>query len=158
LIEDGFDSFFRRRFSMTVVLLVVHGASWADAEDATQEAMLQALQQWESVDEPTSWVRTVAFRAFWRQIRTRQQTVPLDEDAYEPTPDVDLSILAEEQQRILGMLRTLPPEQRIVAALFYDGMSCEEIADLLGKPAATVRSNLRHARKTLRGMMISIEF
>src|SRR5277367_5841192 len=117
---------------MTVVLLVVHGASWADAEDATQEAMLQAWQQWESVDEPTSWVRTVAFRAFWRQIRTRQQTVPLDEDAYEPTADVDLSIFAEEQQRVLRVLRTLPLEQRIVAALFYDGLSCEEIAELIG--------------------------
>jgi DNA-directed RNA polymerase specialized sigma24 family protein len=43
-----------------------------------------------------------------------------------------------EGRWVLRALRTLPPEQRIAAALFYDGMSCEEITDLLGKPATTV--------------------
>jgi len=154
LIEDGYDSFFQQRFSRTVVLLVTMGASWADAEDATQEAMILAWQHWKSVSDPTSWVRTVAVRAFWRQIRTRQQTVPLDEGAYESAADIDLSIFAEEQQRVLRLLRALPPEQRTVAALYYDGLSCEEIADLIGKPSGTVRSNLRHARENLKGMML----
>lgn len=137
-----------------MVLLLAMGASRADAEDATQEAMLLAWQHWESIAEPTSWVRTVAVRAFWRQLRTRRQTVPLDEAVGEPADDADLRIFAEEQQQVLRLLRVLPPEQRTSIALFYDGMSCEEIADLLGKPSGTVRSNLRHARKTLKGMML----
>ena len=51
------------------------------------------------------------------------------------------------------MLRALPPGQRTIAACFYDGLTCEEIAELVEKPSATVRSQLRHARKALKEMM-----
>jgi RNA polymerase sigma factor (sigma-70 family) len=152
--RHSFDVFFRQRFSRTVVLLIAMGASRADAEDATQEAMTLAWRQWDSIHEPAAWVRTVAVRAFWRQLRTRQLTVPLDEAIYEPVADDDLAIFADEEQRVLRLFRALPPGQRAVAALIYDGMSCEEIADLIGKPSGTIRSNLRHARKTLRGTML----
>jgi RNA polymerase sigma factor (sigma-70 family) len=155
LTEDGFALFFQQRFSRTVILLVTMGASRADAEDATQEAMILAWRQWESIREPTAWVRTVAVRTFWKQAnRQANQTEPL-EAAAEPTADSDLSIFAEEQQEILRLLRELPTGQRTVAALYYDGLSCDEIAELIGKPPATVRSNLRHARTALREVIVS---
>jgi RNA polymerase sigma-70 factor (ECF subfamily) len=151
LTEDGFASFFRERFSRTVVLLISMGASRADAEDATQEAMILAWRQWESIREPTSWVRTVAVRAFWRHIGKKRQTVPLDEAVDQQAADPDLATFAEEQQQVLRLLRGLPPGQRTVAALHYDELPCDEIAELTGKSPATVRSNLRHARKKLEG-------
>jgi RNA polymerase sigma-70 factor (ECF subfamily) len=40
-------------------------------------------------------------------------------------------------------------EQRKVVALFYDGLTREEIAEVLGKPVSTVRSHLRHGRTRL---------
>jgi RNA polymerase sigma-70 factor (ECF subfamily) len=153
--DDGYASFFRERFSRTVVLLVVMGASRADAEDATQEAMVRAWQKWKSIQNPGSWVRTVAYRAYLRQIHARErQTVPLDESACEPLADSDLSIFTDGQ-RVVQLLRALPPGQRTVAAFFYDGLTCEEIADLVSKPVATIRSQLRHARTALKEMMNS---
>jgi DNA-directed RNA polymerase specialized sigma24 family protein len=65
----------------------------------------------------------------------------------------DLEIFGDEQRRVLRLLRALPSGQRTVAALSYDGLSCEEIAELTGKQAATIRSQLRHARKTLKEVM-----
>jgi len=132
------------------------GASRADAEDATQEAMVLAWDQWELIRDPTAWVRTVAVRAYLKQARGRgNQAVRLDESGCEPATDADVGIFAEEQQKVLRLLRGLPAGQRTVAALFYDGLTCEEIAELAGKPPGTIRSQLRHARKSLRGMMLS---
>jgi RNA polymerase sigma factor (sigma-70 family) len=153
LTDTGFASFFRERFGRTVVSLMAMGASRAEAEDATQEAMILAWRQWGTLGSPAAWVRTVAVRTFWKQARTRasQELVQDDGTALEqPTADADLVLFTEEQQNILRRLRALPDMQRKVFALHYDGLSCEEIADLLDKTPATVRSNLRHARQTLK--------
>jgi RNA polymerase sigma-70 factor (ECF subfamily) len=46
-------------------------------------------------------------------------------------------------------LAALPERQRQVMAWLYDGYSPPEIAEHLGMKPASVRSNIRHARKTL---------
>lgn len=132
------------------------GASRADAEDAAQEAMIAAWQQWESIREPAAWVRTTAARAFWKHNHQQPHTSPLEDATPQPPGrDEDLAIFAEEQRRVLRLLRGLPAEQRAVAALHYDGLPPQEIAKLIGKPAATVRSHLRHARTTLKEVISS---
>lgn len=151
---DSFDSFFRQRFSKTVVLLIAMGASRVEAEDAAQEAMLLAWQQWESIREPAAWVRVTAIRAFWKFARTRRSdAVPMAELPDVSSDDPEPGIFGEEERRVLSLLRALPPGQREVAALFYDGMTSDEIAGLTGKPSGTVRSQLRHARRTLKEKM-----
>ena len=50
-------------------------------------------------------------------------------------------------RRLLG---TLPPAQREVMTLAYEGLTGREIATLLGKDPATVRKNLQLARDRLR--------
>jgi RNA polymerase sigma factor (sigma-70 family) len=131
------------------------GASRADAEDAAQEAMILAWKQWETIQEPAAWARTVAVRAYWKLARVRQPLVSLGESLPEAESNPDLSIFAEEQQHVLRLLRALPQQQRTVAALFYDGLACEEIAELVGSPPATVRSHLRHARGRLKELVTS---
>ena len=155
MTEDGFTLFFHQRYHKMVLLLMTMGASRADADDAVQEAMTAAWRQWEHIREPAAWVRTAALRAFWRHTRQRPPAAPLDETTPHPVgSDSDLAIFADEQRWVLGLLRQLPPEQRTVTALFYDGMMPAEIAVLTGKPAATVRSHLRHARNCLKEMIM----
>jgi RNA polymerase sigma factor (sigma-70 family) len=102
-------------------------------------------------------MRTVAIRSYLRQCRKqRHETLSFDCKA-EPAVEADLGIFAEEQRQVLRLLRALPEQQRTVLALYYDGLSYEEIADLLGISPATVRSHLRHARKTLKELMASGE-
>lgn len=154
MTENGFALFFQERFSKTVVLLISAGASRADAEDATQEAMIQAWQHWKSIREPAAWLRTVAFRTWSKRGDTQRfKTVRLDDADRSTVLDPDLSIFATEQQHVLRLLRALPPMRRVVTALFYDGASCGEIAELLDAAEPTVRSHLRHARRTLKEMM-----
>lgn len=155
MTDKRFDSFFQERFSRTVVLLISMGASRADAEDAAQEAMFQAWSQWRSIREPAAWVRTVAVRRYLRQYRCgKPEVVLLDESVPPPAKD-GLGSFEEEQRQVLRLLRTLPDGQRTVAALYYDGLNCEEIAHVLGRAPATVRSNLRHARLSLSEVIAS---
>jgi RNA polymerase sigma factor (sigma-70 family) len=157
LTADGFASFFHHLFSRTVIMLMAMGASRAEAEDATQEALILAWRKWDSISEPAAWVRTTASRIFWRRARKRCNQVVLlgDEIADQAATETDLAVFTEEQQNVLRLLRALPARQRAVAALYYDGMSYEEIADLLGSQPNTVRSQLRHARKKLIEVMAS---
>jgi DNA-directed RNA polymerase specialized sigma24 family protein len=55
----------------------------------------------------------------------------------------------ETRHTFLILLRSLPAAQREVMAWTYDGYRPTEIAALLGKPPATVRSLLRDARAAL---------
>ena len=56
---------------------------------------------------------------------------------------------------VIELIRKLPMEQRKVAALFYDGFTHEEIAEILGKTNGNVRSLLRHARLRLKEVIQS---
>ena len=133
------------------MLLITMGASRADAEEIAQETMIAVWQNWESIREPTAWARTTATRKLWKINQHRLATTPLDETTTQlPVSDPDLAVFSEEQQQVLGLLRQLPPAQRVVTALHYDGLTAEEIAIVTRKPTATIRSHLRHARTTLR--------
>lgn len=148
--------FFREQFSRIAFLLITDGASRADAEDATQEAMVLARRNWDSIDNHAAWVHTVARRRYRRVLRMRKATVQLPESALETTAASDasdLSIFTEEQQHVLGVIRQLPLMQRRVFARVYYGLSCKEIAEVLGISEATVRSHLRHARNNLKEIL-----
>lgn len=148
------ETFLKDRFSRTVILLISMGASRTDAEDAAQEAIILAWKQWDSIREPTAWIRKVAIRAYAKQVRGRSNRLVSLDSAPELAASSDLSIFTEQQQHVLELLRALPERQRTVAALFYDGLTCEEIAACTGVRADTVRSNLRHARKALKEAII----
>ena len=85
--------------------------------------------------------------------------MPLLEDGLEEALDVFRApsesalhdLLREEQEeRVQQVVAQLPEEQRIVVVLRYtDGLSYEEIADLLGCRRGTVASRLNRAHKAL---------
>ena len=52
-------------------------------------------------------------------------------------------------------VQALPTIQRAVVVLrFYEDLSLTDIGSMLGRPASTVRSDLRRALTTLRGSMV----
>jgi RNA polymerase sigma factor (sigma-70 family) len=152
-LSESFDPFYKERSSRFVVLLVAQGASQADAEDAMQEAMISTWQNWDSIESPRAYAWKAAYYAFLGLARKRdRKAVSLDDSGEDPEADSDLDLLAGKQ-RVLCLIRALPPGQRVIVALYFDGLTCEEIAVVVGKPVATVRSQLRHARKALKEMI-----
>jgi RNA polymerase sigma factor (sigma-70 family) len=87
--------------------------------------------------------------------RKRRRFLPLLDEALDvfrsPRESTLNDLLREEQEeRVQQIVAQLPEEQRIVVVLRYtDGLSYEEIADLLGCRRGTVASRLNRAHKAL---------
>jgi RNA polymerase sigma-70 factor (ECF subfamily) len=125
----------------------------ADAEDVVQETFtgaFQAMPDFEGRSSVRTWLSRILVKqaAKWRRRRNVRRTVVLDATAPGPSPEQGLRI------DVLGTLETLSPEHREVIALReFQGMSYEEIAEVLGVPRGTVESRLFRARQELRGRL-----
>jgi RNA polymerase sigma factor (sigma-70 family) len=106
---------------------------------------------------PRAWVRRAAFTIYVRHATRlrREQAALAQAVSVTSRASVAEANYKEGQWRIVAIMRQLPPEQRKVAALFYDGLTQYEIAEVIGKPVATVRSLLRHARIRLKEVIQS---
>lgn len=151
--RDDFDDFVRAEHRRLVLFVVTLGASWEEAEDAVAEVLLEVLQRWKQIHSPRAYCRLAAERAYVNsEVRLRKAPAAAARStwavaAHQPAEAV---FEAVEHEYTLRHLRLLNQEQRRVMAFLYDGWTAEEIAELLGKKASTVRSNIRHARKRLK--------
>lgn len=128
-----------------------------DADDAAQDGFLAALRYLARYD-PTRpfgpWlIRIVANAASdrrrRRKVRTTEPLSPRMADA-ESAPDVEAD-RREFVAELEAALARLPERQRIAIVLFdVEGYGHGEIAEVLNVPEGTVRSDVFHARRTLR--------
>lgn len=131
-----------------------------DADDAAQDAFLAALvklDQYDSARRFGPWLMRIVANAATDRRRRRKvrSAVSLDEGlvAGGTRPDV-----IAERAVLLGRLREalaeLPERRRIAVVLFdVEGYSHAEIAQVLGIPEGTVRSEVFHARRKLRALL-----
>ena len=145
----------------------------AEAEDALQEAYLQAYQAiggWRKEAKLSTWLaRIVANEALMRlrkQAR-RAEIVPLQSSAtlegLNEIPDTDMNKIPEREAQRVEMRRlleaqidSLPDDYRAVFMLrAVEELTVEETAAVLGIPPATVRSRLFRARSLLREALAS---
>jgi RNA polymerase sigma factor (sigma-70 family) len=148
-----FEEFFTTEYPRLVRLVMSVGATLFQAEEAAQEAMLQALRNWPRLINPAAWSRKAALHEHYkamarakREFELRDKAVRTGSLVDRPTEDVYESA---EFQSALQAMRRLPRAQREVIALSYDGYAPTEIAAILEKTPEAVRSNLREARKRL---------
>lgn len=144
-----------KRFSGRVqAFLVRGGASPEEAEDATQDVMVQVWRRAGSFDPSragaSTWIYTIARNKRIDMVRRQRRpepdpTDPLFSPDPEPQPDQQLAG-AERDDRVRQALGTLPEDQRDVVRLaFFAGLTHGEIADRLQSPLGTVKSRLRLA-------------
>jgi len=146
-----FSLFYTEQMPRLVAFLIVQGARSSTAAEVAQDAMTEAYRQWDRLDNPRAWIRTVASRTWWRRIeQTRAED--LSDDLGDQVSAAAITELDEIENRyaFLAVLRSLPPGQQQVMAWIYDGYQPTEIAAMLRIPPATVRSRLRDARAALR--------
>jgi len=114
-----------------------------DADDAAQDAMLSALVKLDQYDPRRPfgpWLLRIVSNAATdrRRRRTVRRVEPLD-------PGLAAG----------GPLAELPERRRVAVVLFdVEGYSHAEIAAVLGIPEGTVRSEVFHARRRLRALLV----
>jgi RNA polymerase sigma-70 factor (ECF subfamily) len=131
-----------------------------DADDAAQDAFLSALDRIETYDRSRPfgpWLMRIAANAGIDLLRRRnvRRSEVLDESlaAGTSSPVVDAG-RSELRERIGQALAQLPERQRIAVTLFdLEGYAHAEIAQVLGVPEGTARSDVFHARRKLRELL-----
>ncbi len=128
------------------------------AEDVAQEAFVSAWQNLHQLREPSAfpgWFKRIVLNQCNRLTRgNRLQFVPLEMGATRPANDPSPQAVAEKQQlldRVLGAIRALPDNERLVTTLFYvNGYTQADIGDFLEVPLSTVNKRLYTARQQLK--------
>ena len=155
-MQPGFEEYFHPRyFSQEFVRLVAHirriGAGREAAEDAAQQAFTAAYRQWQTIENPEAWLRTVATRMYLSAAHDVILTELTDEMS--PVTSHDLADNLEQPELVLAALRRLPLNQRVVMAWTYDDYTPTEIARALGMKPENVRKSLQRAREQLRVLL-----
>jgi RNA polymerase sigma-70 factor (ECF subfamily) len=86
-----------------------------------------------------------------RRARAWEREAPEAEDAAAPLDTLDALLSAERAALVERAIASLPLLQREALLLFeYEGLSMEEIAQVTGSDAGTVKARLFRARESLR--------
>ncbi|MFE6648622.1 RNA polymerase sigma factor SigE [Nocardioides sp. NPDC057772] len=152
IVEKHSDRVYRLAYRLT--------GNRPDAEDLTQEVFVRVFRSLDTYSPGTfeGWLHRITTNLFLDQAR-RKQRIRFDALSDErasrltsngPTPD-----LAYTDQRfdddIERALATLPPDFRAAVVLCdVEGLSYEEISEILGAKLGTVRSRIHRGRAMLR--------
>ncbi|HKA58519.1 MAG TPA: sigma-70 family RNA polymerase sigma factor [Gemmatimonadales bacterium] len=139
----------------------------SDADDLVQETMLKAYRAWDQYEKGTNakaWLLTILRHAFINEYRRKvRHPETVDLDAIEP-----FAVFAEVQDEdpqgaffdrivddeVLRAIDQLPEAFRETLVLSdVEGMSYQEIAQILEVPIGTVKSRLFRARQMLQGKL-----
>ena len=138
-----------------------------DAREVCQEALVKAYLNINRLRDPAkfkSWVHHIALnlcRDRSRSARVRRETVSYEdavaaaETVRNPASDADReayrTVLAEVLDDVMGRLSD---EQRTAILLReYHGFTSEEIGEMTGVPATTVRTRIYYGLKSVRRML-----
>ena len=149
--RDSPEAVIRRYSDMVYRLAFARTGNRSDAEDLYQEVFLRYLTKapaFTSEDHRKAWLLRVAVNCANRfhTAPWRRRTEPLSEA---------LSVPAPEGEDLWEELRRLPEKDRTVLHLYYyEDMTTEEIAQMLDRNPATVRSQLLRARTKLKQLLV----
>lgn len=128
-----------------------------DAEDVYQDVFLRLLDQkaesWDAERLKAWLLRTAMNRcADLHRFRLRRPVLSL-----EAVPDLARPVDSRAEE-LWDAVARLPEKLRTVVHLYYaEGYRTEEVAAMLGVPAATVRTRLRRARMKLKDLLGGID-
>lgn len=155
--RSGFDAFVAsssNRLLRTAYLLC---GDRGHAEDLVQTALLRTARQWRRArDAPETYARRVVVNLAkdrWRQLGRRPVEAPLVADVPEPTVDA-----FDNRDLLLRATQRLAEGQRAVLVLrFFDDLSVEATAALLGCSTGTVKSQTARALDNLRAALTPLQ-
>jgi RNA polymerase sigma-70 factor, ECF subfamily len=132
----------------------------ADADDLVQESLVRALARprfWQHVREPRAYLFAILHNAYVDRLASRRRAggEPVQLDLVRarlgrPAPQP----AAIELRDLDRALAALSPEQREAVLLVgLEGMTYQQVADIVHVPLGTVMSRLARGRESLRRMM-----
>lgn len=141
-----------------LAVLVRRGADFAAAEDAVQDALVEAVRVWpaDPPRDPKGWLVTVAWRRFLDArradtARRRREDLIEEEPAPGPAPAVDDTL----QLYFLCAHPSLTPSSAVALTLrAVGGLTTRQIARAYLVPEATMAQRISRAKRTVSGVRL----
>jgi RNA polymerase sigma-70 factor (ECF subfamily) len=131
-----------------------------EARDVAQDTWFCVIQSFRSVRDPAAfpaWLFKVARNNAANHFRKTRLLEPLPEDgsaAEIPAGNEADSVLASNAEELhWGLSRLNPAHSECLILHFLEGFSIDEVADITGVAAGTVKSRLHYAKKALRAVL-----
>jgi RNA polymerase sigma-70 factor (sigma-E family) len=156
IADEGFEAFVRARSSALLRTSVLLTGDVHHGQDLLQEALWRTHRHWSAAsDNPEAYVRTVLVNLshdrYRRAVRRVRETV-LNATASYSSNDAVAELV--ERQELFQALRALPARQRATLVLrFWEDLSIQQTADLLGCSTGTVKSTTSKALLRLRDLI-----
>ncbi|MER7012137.1 DUF6596 domain-containing protein [Saccharopolyspora sp. NPDC000359] len=139
-------------------ILVRRGADFATAEDAVQDALVEALRTWptDPPRDPKGWLVTRAWRRFLDATRSdaarrRREGLVVEEPAPGPAPEVDDTL----QLYFRCAHPSLSPSSAVALTLrAVGGLTTRQIAQAYLVPEATMAQRISRAKRTVSGVRL----
>lgn len=146
--------------------------NYDDAGDLAQEALIRIFRSIAGFKEQSSfstWVYRITTNVCLDDIRKKKnrKVISLDEEIHVEDGEMKRQIMSddplpdevaekEEMRRLVNdAINTLPEEQRLVISLRdIQGLTYDEIAEVLDCPSGTVKSRINRARQALKNVLL----
>ena len=131
-----------------------------EAEDVAQESFVKAYQALARFDRErpfAPWLYRITTNTALNWIKRRRPEAELEEETLHgsaaDSPEVQ-AIAAEASERLRAAVATLPPNYRAAIELrHFQGLSYQEMSEVLDAPLSDVKSWLFRARRRLREVL-----
>lgn len=149
-----FAAFYEATFGRTVACAYAVTGDLREAEDAAQEAYVQAWRRWRGIsgyDDPAAWVRHVALNQSISRVRRRRTARRYLHLAGPPAATDPPDVTTVE---LVRALRTLTEETRRAVVLHHIGdLPVVEIARIEQVPEGTIKARLARGRGALAALL-----
>jgi RNA polymerase sigma factor (sigma-70 family) len=153
----AFEAFFREYERVVFNNAYLLTGNRPDAEDVLQEVFTSVWKSRHTFDpakgKVSTWLHRITVNESLRHRRKGPPTVSVDEiDLPDPGPGREESVIAHlEHEQMIKTMNHLDGRLRAVLVLrYFNDLSYEEIARVVGVPLGTVKSRINHGLKALR--------
>jgi len=164
----AFEQLMRKHESRMYSVAIRMCGNREDAQDCVQDAMLRiyrALDRFKGQSSFSTWVYRITMNTCLDELRRRKvrASTSLDtllESGWSPTDETDTperhAIDAERRKALSGAIQSLPEDMRSAIVLReMQGLSYEEISDVLSVNVGTIKSRISRGREKLRQLITS---
>lgn len=146
--KEDFEMIYQRHVRTVWNICYPYFMDPADTEDAVQETfcrLLNTQKHFRDAEHEKAWLIVTARNICRDELRRARRTeVGLDAAGQLPAPET-------EADEVMAALSALPDKYRTSIYLFYyEGYSSAQIAQMLRRPDASIRSDLRRGRSLLK--------
>ncbi len=147
--REPFERFYGREYRSVLGLAYVLTGNPSLAEELVQEAFLAAFRQWDRIQNPEGWVRSVVsnharswFRRRYAEMRAFTRLGS--------RPDAGIAEMPAETAHFWEEVCRLPRRQaQSIALVYLEDLSIRDVAQILGCTESTTRVHLTRGRRSL---------